>query len=375
MLAFHHVVTLNHHVMMNKPTPIPTQRLIAESIGLSRVTVSHILGGREIHRYNEETRRKVLEAAERLGYRPNRAAQTIRKGRSNLIGVVHFGVSNHIARQNAYYLPQAISSSGFEPLVVDLSWHGNSYRRALEHLLNARVEGAIIAGLVETFGPEEIQLLPSQGVPTILLATAEHQEVPVVCSDSRMAFRLMVEHLCEEGHRNLLLLTNDYQSLPTQRRIAGFEEGVAGLAPTGLKGNVAILPADRDIFSGGAPAYHYVKKLIAGGELPDAILCLNDQWAQAVFTAALEAGLRIPEDLAVTGFDNEPFGNQLPYLLTTASPDVARTTGKAMELLMGWIAGEAPSQRHYTFPCHLIKRRSSAGPRTLASAPPTTTAP
>jgi len=326
-----------------------------------------------MHRYSEETRRRVLEAAEKLGYRPNRAAQMIRRGKSRLIGVVHFGTSTHQARQMAHYLPQAIQRNDYQPFVVDLSWQGDSYQTALERLIEMRVEGVIIAGLVNSFTEKDLQLLQHCGIPTVLLATSTTLNVPAVFSGTRLAFAQMVTHFFEEGHRNLTLLVNDYQYPSTLNRIAGFRDGLERHCADGLKGEIVTLPADKDPFVAGLPAYHYMKERLAGkAPLPDGILCSNDRWAQGVFTAALEAGLQIPGDLALSGCDNDPFGALAPYHLTTTTANIGDESEKAVEVLMELIAGRPLPQQHHVFEHQLIVRESSRRARSpaLAERPP-----
>lgn len=340
--------------------------MIAEYVGVSRETVSHILNGRESHRHNEETREKVLRAAEELGYRPHRAALTMRKGRSNLIGIIHFGMNFQTVRAAAHYLPQAIVANGYDIFVIDLSWHGGCHRRGVEQLVEARVEGVIISHQVESFGKEEVQILTDAGIPVVTLAGNEKLGIPTIYGDSRTTLTQMVQHLHSVGHKKLLLLTNDYESRPTLNRIGGFQEGVQSLAD--VEGEIVRLPADRGGFYLGESAYGYVRQLIVNRALPDAILCTNDQWARGAFAAALEAGVRIPEDLAITGFDNEAFGEKAPYYLTTAAPDIAEECAKAVEVLMELIAGRPLLQQHYVFPCKMIIRRSCGAEMSLPCA-------
>lgn len=359
--------------MIPEKSPIPTQMSIAKALGVSRVTVSHVLSGREAHRYNEETRRRILTAAQEMGYRPNRAAQVMRKGRSNLIGIIHFGTAYHIARQAAHYLPQAINQLGFETFVVDLSWHGECHKRVLEHLIDARVEGVIISHMVESFDRKEVEILTQAGIPAVTFAGKETLGIPALYADTASAFRDLVIHLAQLGHRELLLLTNDYQSRTTQSRIAGFQEGLQRTAQFGVTGSLQQLPADRTNFDVSASAYEHVRKLIQRNALPDAILCTNDQWARGVFAAALEAGLEIPRDLAVTGFDNEPFGSRAPYHLTTATPNVGEECEQAVAILAKMMAGLPLPKQVFVCPCELLIRRSCGANGELS--PPATTTP
>lgn len=325
-------------------------------LGVSRVTVSHILSGRGDSRYCKETREKVLKAAQKLGYRPNRAAQIMRKGRSNLIGIIHFGTLYQSAKEAVHYLPQAITAHGYDIFVVDLSWHGECHRRAIDQLVDMRVEGVIILLQAESFGAEEIKILAQAGIPAVTLAGNEKLSIPSIYGDCSVALEEMVRHLHALGHKNLLLLANDYESRPTLERIRGFQTGIRQFPD--IHGEVVRLPADRGIFDSGSSAYQYTKGLIAGSTLPDVILCSNDQWARGVFAAALEAGLRIPDDIAVTGFDNEPFGAQAPYFLTTVAYDKVGECNKAVKVLMDLITGQPQTQQHHIFPCKIVIRHS-----------------
>lgn len=358
-----------HSVTTNGKSSVPTQRAIAEALGVSRVTVSHILSGRETHSYSKQTRGKVLQTAKTLGYRPHRAAQIMRKGRSNLIGIIHFGTSFQLAKEAAHYLPQAIAEKGYDIFVVDLSWHGGCHRRAVEQLVDLRVEGVVISHQVESFGVEEVEVLARAGIPAVTLAGNEKLGIPSVYGDSSATLAEMVRHLHGVGHRRLLLLANTYESRPTLNRIKGFQNGIRQFPD--ICGEIKRLPADRGNFDPGASAYQYTRQLIAAQSLPDAILCSNDLWARGAFAALMEAGLRVPEDVAVTGFDNESFAAQAPYYLTTAAPDIAEECGKAVEILTDMIAGRPLAQQFYVFPSKLIIRRS-CGAAAISSIQPAT---
>ncbi len=342
--------------------------MVAREAGVSQETVSHILGSKA-HRYHAETRKKVLEAAEKLGYRPHKSAQIMRKGRSNLIGIIHFGTEIQLAKEAAHYLPQAINSAGYETFVVDLSWHGGSHRRAVEQLVDIRVEGVIISHQVESFGVEEVEVLTRAGIPVVTLAGNEKLGIPTIYGDSSATLTEMVRHLYNIGHRQLLLLVNDYDSRPTLNRIKGFQNGIREFPD--IHGDVKRLPANRGSFASGTSSYQYTSKLIASQSLPDAILCSSDQWAQSVFAAVLEAGLRIPEHVAVTGFGNEPFGAQAPYYLTTAAPDIAEECRKAVDVLTDLMAGRPLPEQSYVFSCKMIIRRSCGAAPLPCSKPAT----
>ncbi len=353
-----------------------TQKALARELNVSRTTVAQVLGGMA-HRYSEETQRRVWEAARRLNYRPHRSAQAMRRGRSNLIGVIHFGGSYEVSRQMRYGLVQEVGVCGYEVLPVEFSLMPGREHRVVEQLLEARVEGVIIANSIESFGEEDIHILKSAGLPVVALSGRKDWGLPAVYEDIPGVMRRMVCHLNDLGHRDLLLLTNLYEARQTLCRIQGFEEGLAqcggkigAAADDGqLTGRIERVHADRGFFDTAEPAYHFMKSLIAhGGPLPDAVLCHNDHWARGVYAAAHEAGLRVPDDLALTGYDNESFGAYPPFEFTTTVTPIAQEVERAVQMLMDLIHHRPLVEDQCVFPCELVIRRSCG--TTLSISPP-----
>jgi LacI family transcriptional regulator len=367
-----------------------SQKKIAEHLKLGRSTVANILRGEGSQKYSDETRRAVLEAAERFGYRPNRASRSVRLGRSNLIGVIHFASVYETGRRMGESLSQIITERGYELFVVDLAWHGGNFQRAIDHLVESRVEGVIISQMVERFGAQEISRLTRAGIPVVALHGSDTWGVPVVFGDLSAAFRSLTQHLIEVGHRRLLLMVTHYSAWSAEKRIEGFKRGLEDACgeilpnlrspdevvqwpanPEGkLVGKIVRLPADGQYFDS---AYDYTRRLIDAGALPDVLVCSNDQWAKGAITALLQAGLRVPEDVAVTGCDNDSFGDFAPYYLTTISQAIPENCAKVVELMIDLIQKRELPQKEYSFPCSLVVRRScgavlATGPSRSASS-------
>jgi DNA-binding LacI/PurR family transcriptional regulator len=351
-----------------------TQKMVAELAGVSQGTVAHILGTRGA-RYKESTRARVQEAALRLNYSPHIAAQMMQRGRSNLVGIIHFGNAYRTAIKIAHHLPQLITSQGFEPFVIDMSWHGGCRQQAIRQLLRLRVEGVIICQQVETFGIEEARILTEVGIPAVSLAGSERIGLPAVYPDLHDATSQLVRHLVARGHRRLMLMVSGHLGRPPEHRVNGFCEGIRLLGgrlaewrhgtplPETTKdgiveGMIIRLRADRGTLDSGLEIYECVQRLIACDQLPDAMVCASDFWAREVFAAMMEAGLHIPGDMAVTGFDNETFGARAPYHLTTVAPDTEEQCEKAVEILMDMIQGRPAPNAHFVYPCKLIVRES-----------------
>jgi len=354
-----------------------SQRKIAEHLNLGRSTVANILRGENLLKYSEETRRAVLETAERFGYRPNRASRSIRLGRTNVIGVIHFGGHNDVSRQAFNLLAKGIAARGYDIYVLDLTWYDGSISKALDKLVEMRVEGVVVCYMAHFFGATEIDILKRAKIPAVSIGGNEKWGIPTVHGDARTPLNQMVKHLVSQGIRRLQILTNHYNARTTLNRIEGFKSGILEvggkiLDNPGRSETIAQWPTEEGIFgkitqieiapNQFEPAYQYVNRLIDAGTLPEAFVCSNDQWARQVFLALLQRGLKVPEDVAVTGFDNDNFGNYPPYYLTTVAQPIEAECEKVLEILLALIKGEKLSQEHFVFPCNLVIRKSSLKP-------------
>lgn len=354
-----------------------SQRKIAEHLNLGRSTVANILRGENLLKYSEETRQAVMEAAERFGYRPNRASRSIRIGRTNVIGVIHFGGQNEVSRRAFNYLAKGIADRGYDLYVLDLTWYDGSISKAVDKLVEMRVEGVVICYMADYFGAAEIDILKRAKIPAVSIGGNEKWGIPTVHGDAESSLKEVVKHLISVGHQRLHLLTNNYKARTTGNRIAGFKAGILEAGGTildnpgqsdaiirwpkedGLYGRITQIEVTPNLFE---PAYQYVNRLIDADILPDAFVCSNDQWARQTFLALLQRGVKVPDDVAVTGFDNDQFCNYPPYYLTTVAQPIEAECEKVVELLLALIKGEKLQQDHFVFPCSLVVRKSSSRP-------------
>lgn len=356
-----------------------TQKKIADVLNVSRTTVANILNNLPNQRYSEETRALVLEKAQELGYRPNRSAQSIRRGRSNLIGVIQFGMQYEVARQTATHLGPHITEAGYDVMAIDLGWVSGSLERSVEQLIQARVEGVIVSQAIEKFGEKQLLPLQRAGIPVVTIAGNDKFDVPGVFGDVATAFADLTNHLLEQRHRRLLLLVSEYEAFSTYSRINGFTRSLTSaggeILPSGTP--FATWAASPNYTEGNCPSglisridaeeklspYHKVRSIIASGlPLPDVILCSNDYWARQAFAALYDAGLRVPEDIALTGFDNETTCAISPYSLTTVAHPRKEECKIGFELLLKLIRKEPIESLKVSIPCELIIRRSSESP-------------
>ncbi len=361
-----------------------TQRQIAKSLGVSCATVANILSGKPGLRYSQETRQRVITAAKEMGYQQNRASRVIRTGRSNLIGIVHFGADVEAARRANEEISKYCSAAGFHYHVMDMNWHGGSVERTLNELIQARVEGVIISHIQEVFNDSHIDVLTRASIPVVSINGDQRENVPAVWDNVGKAFYGLTTHLIRHGHRRLLHMGAVPPIVDTKHNRSGRERAVGfHRAIRDAQGTVEVLNEEQffalwpledstdtrvrgfhiiqdsklyELLS--KPNYLFCKRLFATGVLPDAVVCLNDMYAMEVIAAGLECGIRVPEDLALTGYDNDRIGGFPAFGLTTAEQDIEGLCSAAVKTLIERIKNPRAEVVCQTYDSKLVLRTS-----------------
>jgi LacI family transcriptional regulator len=268
----------------------------------------------------------------------------MRKQRSNLIAIVHFGAGIEAAHKANLNLAREVNAAGYDYLALDMNWHGGSVDRTLEELIQARVEGVLISHIQEVFGEEHVRALQQAGIPVVSINGARREGVPLICDNAAKAFAQLTSHLLGMGHRRIIQLlptvdlsTANSGSRGHRARQKGFR---SAFTDSGrwmqiseedfsmeflTRGEVVGITVDqntRHYEHLEHPVYHFCQRLFATGSWPDAIVCPNDQYAVEAIMAAQEVGLSVPGDLAVTGYDNDSLGAFPAMGLTTAEQDL-----------------------------------------------------
>ncbi len=356
------------------PAPSPklmpriTQKHIAQQLGLSHSAVKGALNPDPRVRLRPETRQRVLRLAQRLGYRPHRQAQILRGKKSGLVGIIK-GISLVQAGvEKAFYVARAIQRSGYGLTVNELHWDELGLRRAVDAMLDAQVEGVLLnAPWTEKADALEIQRLRDQGIPVIALGVAGSADVPAVQVDYRQGMRDLTRHLLARGFRRLNLICpvapealDRSSNITFSERARGFLEAAADARLPSSQARILHLaksPDWRDSYVLGRMA---IQKIEAEGVRPEALLCSNDESAVGALLACAEAGWRVPDDLAVTGFDNSTISRYMRPALTTVAQPSEAVAEKAVELLLKRIRGQrlVKNELSMKFPCRLVIRES-----------------
>lgn len=320
-------------------------RDISDRTGLSISTVSHILN-RNSKRYSEQTRLRVLEAAKDIGYVPNHYAQLTRRGgRSEIIGMIQHAGLFQVSVLKCYAAARAIRDTGYRLLAYDAEWIGHGLDTVCSTMLELRVEGLLLNDPPNVFPTEELQKFRVNNIPVVSLGGMRLPGVPHIRVDARDGMRRLSRHVIGLGYRAVDLVVPDPVGSVRDKsanwglleRIAGFQDAVAETGLGSARARVRNVGRPNELMSPYANGKATMAAILAEPRRPEAILFSNDDWAIGALAACSEAGVRVPQDIALTGFDNLPIGAFTSSPLTTFSQDYEGMAHAAVDLLIGFV--------------------------------------
>jgi LacI family transcriptional regulator len=337
---------------MNQPTQVDVARLA----GVSRATVSYVLNGVTEGRVpiSEETRLRVLDAIEKLGYEPDARAQALRSGSTKTIALIIPDLQNPHFCEYANGIEEAARAAGYHLLLSSTTMNDEYAVEIFRDLARRRFDGLIIASsfILEA---EEAQATLRQirelGLPIVEMD--ENYGVDSVSADYRDATREVMSYLFSLGHRRIGLIYG----------IGGHELGQDRLQPYLESLKAADIPVESGLIAECGPSiedgYQASLKVLKPKSRPTALITINDLLAMSALRAAADLGLRIPDDLSLVGYDNIPMSNYLVPRLTTVTKDAPALGRKAFEVLLARIQNpDLPLQKVHS-PARLILREST----------------
>lgn len=322
---------------------------VAEVAGVSHMTVSRVINGTGPVR--PETRARVLAAVEELGYRPNSAARALVTGRSGTLGVVALESNLYGPASTLHGIENAAREAGYAITISSVSRPGrSSISDAVESLRRQAVEGIVVIAPHVTAG-RALAGAPSD-VPVVAVGGGESAPVPVISVDQYDGARRVTEHLLALGHRTVWHVAGPEDWLEAIDRERGWRETLE-------RHGAEVPPVLRGDWS---PASGYA----AGRELAkkpglDAVFAANDQMALGLLRAFTEAGIAVPGDVHVAGFDDVPEAAYFTPPLTTVRQDFIEVGRRTFGLLTARMGGGDPHARHLVEPELIV--RESTGPR------------
>jgi DNA-binding LacI/PurR family transcriptional regulator len=339
-----------------------TIRDVARAANVSISTVSHVLSGKRPT--SGQTRRKVQDVIEQLGYRPNRVAQSLVWRRPFALGLIIPDITNPYFPAFALGAEDRVRNRGYTLVLGNSEYDPHREASYLELVRSQQLAGAIYC-LGDEMSPilAEIQRAVGQGL-CIVLVHSPMPSVPTVCADNRQGGRLAAQHLLELGHQAIGLVS----ALPLDEGMADREGGFLDyLLATGRAVDRTAVPTmygDHQI-EGGRRA---TADLLERAPHLTAIFVLNDLMALGALEAARAAGRRVPADLSIIGFDDIPFAALANPPLTTVGQPIRQLGEQAADLLLRVIDQgvsvtiEASAQPNVLLPNELMVRQTTAAP-------------
>lgn len=339
----------------------PRLKDVARLAGVSVKTVSNVVNG-YVH-VSGPMRERVQRAIDQLGYRPNVVARGLRSGRSGVIALAVPELDIPYFAELAQLVVSVAGERGYTVLVDRTGGEPEAERLVVAGIRAQLVDGVIFSPL--GLATEDLARRGDDdgaGTPLVLIGErapdgpADHLGV-----DNVAAARDATAHLLSTGRRRIAAIGEQRAAAgaTAHLRLAGYTEALAG---AGLAVDPAlVVPASRFHRADGAAA---MASLLDGGAAPDAVFCFNDTLALGALRTLYERGLRVPEDVAVIGFDDIEDGHFATPSLSTVSPDKPRIAEVAVDLLLRRIAGDTgtPPQR-VDIGYRVIPRESTLGRR------------
>lgn len=328
-----------------------TAQDVARLAGVSQSAVSRVFSGASA---SAATARKVREAAERLGYRPNPLARAMITGRTRIIGLVVAYLENQFYPMALERLSRALQARGYHILVFLAENATDRVAEVMEELIDYRVDGIVTASVAMT--SDLTARCSAAGIPVVMFNRGQDDpRLSEVTSDNVAGGWRAAEQLIAAGHRRIAHIMG-WQGASTGRdRAAGFAAAMAaaGLEPAAMVDGMY----SREVAAAAA------RDLFARPDRPDAVFVGNDHMAFAVMDELrFGLGLAIPGDVSVIGYDDVPLAAWPSYELTTIRQPVNRMVEATVEMLLNQIEGDtAPRKLRIDGP--LIVRRSARIPQ------------
>ena len=310
---------------------------IARDMGLSTVTISKVLRGHSD--ISEETRKRVLKRMKELNYQPNLAARALITGRTSTIGLVVPDLLHPFFAQIAKAVSAGIRSQGYSLIITSSEEDPELERQEIEQLLARRVDVILIASA--QWSVESFRRIEERNIPYILIDRF-FVGLPAnfVGVDDEAVGMIATNHLIDQGCRRIAHIRGPATSTALGR-VDGYKRALAARQLAPLPGHVVSIGSSGD--DRGEPGgYEAAKKLLAAQQRPDGIFCFNDPIALGAMRAILDAGLRIPEDIAVVGCGNVLYSDFLRVPLTSVDQDSSAIGKFAAELALTLVAAKTP---------------------------------
>jgi LacI family transcriptional regulator len=337
-------------------------RTIARAANVSIATVSRTIN--HVPTVNPEIAKRVWEVIDQLDYFPNTQARALVSGRSKIFGLIVSEITNPFFPELIQGFEDIAVEHGYEILVSSTNHDPQKMSHCIRRMLERKVEGVAIM----TFGIEEplLDQLAKRNVPLVFIDIGPKRPgISLLKVDYHHGIRQGVQHLATLGHRNIAFISGPAKLHSAQSRLTAF---CTSLKECGIASNPAWIVEGNHTMEGGIAA---MERLLAANskKMPTAVMCSNDMTAIGVLHTLYRAGLRVPDDLSVIGFDDIHITEVTIPPLTTIQMsrfEIARAAVAALRAHVETSNG-SPKKRDYKIQTDLVVRESTGSPRSAAT--------
>jgi LacI family transcriptional regulator len=340
---------------VNLNTRRVTSQDVANLAGVSRTTVSLVLNNVEGFKIRRDTRQRVIKAAGELGYVPDAAAQALASRRARIIGLILTRFPHHISTDA--FITQILEGlfdiihQNDMRLLIDIIEPEHQHEAYLQLVRANRIDGILLSG--PRLDDDALRVLETENFPTVLIGQLPNATFCSVDVDNRAAAKVAVAHLIRLGHERIAFISNahfTYTAALDRKegyRIALIEAGI---------------PYDENLVRSGdftvGSGYQEMTNLLDSNLDFSAVFVASDIVALGAKSAILQHGFKIPQDIALVGFDDLPFSQYVDPPLTTVHLPTTDLARRATELLIKLLEGEQPDNNHILLETNLVIRES-----------------
>jgi LacI family transcriptional regulator len=347
------MVTIPYVIAFFYKEKMPTIQDVAKRAGVAPITVSRVIN--KSGYASEETRRRVEAAIEELSYVPNTLARGLRIKRTNTLALVVTDITNPFFTLIARGVEDTASASGFTVIYCNTDESEAKEEEYINILVQKQVDGVLLVPACSN--SKSVKFLHSNKIPIVLI----DRKIPgfqtdlVRCNSEEGAYDL-IEHLIEYGHERIVAITGPHGISTSEDRVSGYYRA---MSEAGLESLASVYYGAFTQASG----YELANKVLAENPRPTAIFGTNNFLSIGILKALRDANIKVPQDLAVVGFDDLPMSLIVNPILTVAAQPAYEMGQQATQLLLKRLSDDAlESNQEIILPTELIVRQSSGPP-------------